>query len=95
MLGRPASVVSVQIEMMHLAAAAEARVIEPDGPIDPERWGPVRDGATAIGPMGPVCGFLNLGFKYEDRPTDCMARISVAALWEVRRERLNAPPVKV
>jgi len=95
-LARAEAVVSVQTGTMHLAAAVGAPVIGLHGPTNPKRWGPLGPRATAIGPVGTGCGFLDLGFEYEGQPGDCMARISVGVVWEALRGQLAVPaPIDV
>lgn len=70
-------VVSVNTGVMHLAAILGAPTFSLNGPTNNERWGPVGPKAIGIQSKGKGCGYLNLGFEFKNKPTDCMARISV------------------
>ena len=70
-------VVSVNTGVMHLAAATGARTIALNGPTSARRWGPIGPEVVCVESDLPGCGFLNLGFEYDGRRTDCMHGISV------------------
>jgi ADP-heptose:LPS heptosyltransferase len=70
-------VVSVNTGIMHLAAAVGAPTVALNGPTSAKRWGPVGPRAVCVDSDLPGCGYLNLGFEYEGRRTDCMHGISV------------------
>jgi heptosyltransferase-3 len=77
LLGRSSCVVSVNTGVMHLAAAAGAPTVALNGPTSEARWGPVGERAISVNSELPGCGYLNLGFEYDGRRTDCMCGISV------------------
>ena len=73
-----AVVITVNTGTMHLAAALDKRMVALHGPTDPVRWGPLSEQAVVLGP-GPEAGgaYLNLGFEYPRKVTDCMTHIGV------------------
>lgn len=75
-------VVSVNTGVMHLAAAAGAPTVALNGPTSEARWGPVGERAVSVNSELPGCGYLNLGFEYDGRRTDCMRGISVERVVE-------------
>lgn len=77
LLRRASCVVSVNTGVMHLAAAAGAPTVALNGPTSEARWGPVGARAMSVNSDLPGCGYLNLGFEYDGRRTDCMCGISV------------------
>jgi heptosyltransferase III len=77
LLHRSSCVVSVNTGVMHLAAAAGAPTVALNGPTSEARWGPVGARAVSVNSELPGCGYLNLGFEYDGRRTDCMCGISV------------------
>jgi heptosyltransferase III len=77
LLHRASCVVSVNTGVMHLAAAAGAPTVALNGPTSEARWGPVGERAVSVNSELPGCGYLNLGFEYDGRRTDCMCGISV------------------
>ena len=96
-LGRAAAVVSVNTGIMHLAALLGAPVVALHGPTNANRWGPVGSTAAVVGP-GPESGggFLNLGFEYPRFPPDCMGQISVMAVAQPLKSKLDSiPPTAV
>jgi heptosyltransferase III len=76
-LAGASAVVSVNTGVMHLAAAAGAPTIALNGPTSATRWGPVGANVVCVDSELPGCGYLNLGFEYDGRRTDCMRGISV------------------
>ncbi len=70
-------VISVNTGVMHLAAIVGARVVCLSGPTNNARWGPIGPHVAGIQAPGPGCGYLNLGFEFDGRATDCMERITV------------------
>jgi ADP-heptose:LPS heptosyltransferase len=70
-------VVSVNTGVMHLAAAVGAPTVALNGPTNEVRWGPVGARAVSVNSDLPGCGYLNLGFEYEQGRVDCMQGISV------------------
>jgi heptosyltransferase-3 len=70
------AVVSVQTGIMHLAAAAGARVVGLHGPTSPLRWGPIGANATAVTPQCGCAPCLSLGFEYKCEDGKCMGTIS-------------------
>jgi heptosyltransferase I len=80
-LARTCSVaVSVNTGVMHLAAIAGAPTVGLNGPSNAARWGPIGSRVISLSSAYDGCGFLNLGFEYEGRRTDCMLGISVDAV---------------
>lgn len=77
LLHRASCVVSVNTGVMHLAAAVGAPTVALNGPTSERRWGPVGQRAVSVNSELAGCGYLNLGFEYEGRRTDCMCGISV------------------
>lgn len=73
-------VISVNTGVMHLAAAVGAHVVGLQGPTSSRRWGPLGENSRAVDSRLPSCGYLNLGWEYEGRRTDCMSGISVDAV---------------
>jgi ADP-heptose:LPS heptosyltransferase len=70
-------VVSVNTGVMHLAAIAGAPTIGLSGPTSDLRWGPLGPRAIGLQSQGTDCGYLNFGFEFDGRPTDCMEQIGV------------------
>jgi ADP-heptose:LPS heptosyltransferase len=70
-------VVSVNTGVMHIAAAIGAPTVALNGPTNELRWGPVGARAVSVNSDFPGCGYLNLGFEYDEGPADCMQGISV------------------
>jgi len=70
------AVVSVNTGIMHLAAAVGSAVVAINGPTSALRWGPLGDRAVSVNTDLPGCGYLNLGFEYENQREDCMALIT-------------------
>jgi heptosyltransferase III len=87
-LRRARLVVSVNTGVMHLAAIAGAATVAINGPNRNGRWGPVGPRAVGVEAPGEGCGYLHLGFEFDDRATDCMERTTVdrvyAAVEELR-----------
>ena len=75
-LDRARCVVSVNTGVMHLAAAAGTWTIALNGPTNSSRWGPIGPRTVNIDSELHGCGFLNLGFEYDGRRTDCMGGIT-------------------
>ena len=80
-------VVSVNTGLMHLAAAAGAPTVALNGPTSSLRWGPIGPDVICVDSDLPGCGYLNLGFEYEGRRTDCMSGISVDRVAAATLER--------
>ncbi|HVE69584.1 MAG TPA: glycosyltransferase family 9 protein [Solirubrobacteraceae bacterium] len=85
-LARAHCVVSVNTGVMHLAAATGVPTVGLNGPTSALRWGPVGPRAVSVDSDLPGCGFLNLGFEYDGRRTDCMSGISVDRVMAAARE---------
>ena len=83
-------VVSVNTGVMHLAAAVGVPTIALNGPTSSLRWGPIGPDVVCIDSDLPGCGFLDLGFEYDDRRTDCMNGISVDRVAAAAVERARA-----
>jgi ADP-heptose:LPS heptosyltransferase len=83
-------VVSVNTGLMHLAAAAGAPTVGLNGPTSARRWGPIGPKAVCVDSDLPGCGYLNLGFEYDGRRTDCMRGISVDRVASATLELANA-----
>ena len=82
-------VVSVNTGVMHLAAAVGAPTIALNGPTSSARWGPVGPRAVCVDSELPGCGYLDLGFEYDGRRTDCMQGIAVDAVASAVLEQLR------
>jgi heptosyltransferase-3 len=80
-------VVSVNTGVMHLAAATGIPTVALNGPTSSLRWGPIGPNVACIDSDLPGCGFLNLGFEYDGRRTDCMRGISVDRVADATLER--------
>ena len=76
-LRRARLVVSVNTGVMHLAAISGAPTVAINGPNRNGRWGPVGPRAVGVEAPGEGCGYLHLGFEFDDRATDCMERTTV------------------
>jgi heptosyltransferase-3 len=75
-------VVSVNTGVMHLAATVGAPTVALNGPTSELRWGPIGPRAVSVNSGRPGCGYLNLGFEYDQGRTDCMEGISVERVVE-------------
>ena len=75
-------VVSVNTGVMHLAAAVGAPTVALNGPTSELRWGPIGARVVSVNSSLPECGYLNFGWEYRGRRTDCMLGISVAEVLE-------------
>ncbi|HET9103116.1 MAG TPA: glycosyltransferase family 9 protein [Solirubrobacteraceae bacterium] len=89
-LARARCVVSVNTGLMHLAAAVGAPTIALNGPTSAARWGPVGERVVCVDSELPGCGFLNLGFEYDGRRTDCMSGIAVERVAEATLREAHA-----
>lgn len=69
-------VLSVNTGAMHVAAAVGAPTIGLHGPTSAMRWGPVGPRTLAVSSRYDGSGFLNLGWEYDGRRTDCMEGIA-------------------
>jgi ADP-heptose:LPS heptosyltransferase len=76
-LRRARLVVSVNTGVMHLAAIAGAPTLAINGPNRNGRWGPIGPQAIGVEAPGEGCGYLHLGFNFDNNPTDCMQRTTV------------------
>lgn len=85
-LARARCVVSVNTGVMHMAAATGAPTVGLNGPTSSLRWGAIGPRAVSVDSELPGCGYLNLGFEYEGRRTDCMQGISVDRVAEAALE---------
>jgi heptosyltransferase I len=85
-----AAVVSVNTGTMHLAAAAGATVVALNGPTSAARWGPVGERVVSASAEGPGCGYLNLGFEYDNQREDCMALIKPERVFSLLQKMLDA-----
>lgn len=88
-LAQARCVVSVNTGVMHLAAAVGAPTIALNGPTSSRRWGPIGPDVVCIDSDLPGCGYLNLGFEYDGRRTDCMQGISVSRVAAAALERAS------
>ncbi len=80
-------VVSVNTGVMHLAAGVGVPTIALNGPTSSLRWGPIGPDVVCIDSPLPGCGYLDLGFEYENQRTDCMHGIPVDQVATVALER--------
>ena len=90
LIGSASCVVSVNTGLMHLAAAAGVPTVGLNGPTSAKRWGPIGPNAICIDSDLPGCGYLNLGFEYDGKRTDCMRGISVDRVTSAALELANA-----
>lgn len=84
-LARASSAICVNTGIMHLAALLGVPLVGLHGPTSRRRWGPLGACAVALAPSGADCEFLNLGFEYQNRPIDCMQRITVDEVFSAWR----------
>ncbi len=84
-----AAVVSVNTGTMHLAAAVGGAVLALNGPVPARRWGPVGERAVSVDSEEEGCGYLNLGFEYENQREDCMALIKPERVFLLLKEMLD------
>ncbi len=85
-----AAVVSVNTGIMHLAAAVGGAVLALNGPVPARRWGPLGETAVSVDSEAEGCGYLNLGFEYENQREDCMALIRPERVFLLLKEMLNS-----
>ncbi len=88
-LRRARLVVSVNTGVMHLAAIAGAPTVSINGPNRNGRWGPFGPHAIGVEAPGPGCGYLHLGFNFDNQPTDCMERTTVDYVYAAACELLQ------
>ena len=84
-----AGVVSVNTGIMHLAAAVGGTVLALNGPVPARRWGPVGERAVSIDSEVEGCGYLNLGFEYENQREDCMALIEPERVFSLLKKMMS------
>lgn len=68
-------VVSVNTGVMHIASALNVPLIVLNGPTSSTRWGPLSPNSINVNAPLAGCGYLNLGFEYQDS-LRCMESIS-------------------
>jgi ADP-heptose:LPS heptosyltransferase len=90
LIGSANCVVSVNTGLMHLAAAVGVPTVGLNGPTSAKRWGPIGPNVVCINSDLPGCGYLNLGFEYDGKRTDCMRGISVDRVVSATLELANA-----
>jgi ADP-heptose:LPS heptosyltransferase len=90
LIGSASCVVSVNTGLMHLAAAAGVPTVGLNGPTSAKRWGPIGPKAVCDDTDLPDSGYLNLGFEYDGRRTDCMRGISVDRVTSAALELADA-----
>lgn len=73
-------VVSVNTGVMHLAGLVGAKTVSLEGPVPPNRWGPVGPRVRSVVTTLPNSGYLDLGFEYAGQRLDCMTGVSVDAV---------------
>jgi heptosyltransferase I len=88
-LREAAAVVSVNTGIMHLAAAVGATVLALNGPVPARRWGPVGEKTLSVDSEAEGCGYLNLGFEYDNQREDCMALIRPERVFLLLKEILE------
>jgi ADP-heptose:LPS heptosyltransferase len=71
------AVVSVNTGVMHLAGQVGARTVSLEGPTAAARWRPLGSRVVPVETRTPGCGYLQLGWEYAGRRTDCMLGIEV------------------
>ncbi len=93
LLSQAAGVVSVNTGVMHLAAAAGARLVALNGPSNVKRWGPLSDHAINLCPEGFEHGYLYLGYEYPRDAPNCMVGIRPGAVFDALRSVMgnNSP----
>lgn len=79
-LARSSAVISVNTGVMHLASMLGVPTVSLEGPVPPERWGPIGPKARSVVTALPQCGYLDLGFEYGGQRLDCMQGVSVEAV---------------
>jgi lipopolysaccharide heptosyltransferase III len=89
-----AFLVTVNTGVMHIGAAVDARVIALNGPTSAVRWGPLGSRSISVNSRASGCGFLNLGFEYENQRLDCMELIPPAEVMEAVKRVLGQNPVE-
>ena len=89
-LKNAAAVVSVNTGIVHLAAAVGAPVVSLNGPTSAIRWGPIGPRAVSVNADAQGCGYLDLGFEYENHRQDCMASIKPERVWAALMELLGS-----
>jgi heptosyltransferase III len=89
-LARSSGLVAVNTGVVHIAAALGVPVVAINGPTSSLRWGPVGERSASVDSEFADCGYLNLGFEYRGRRTDCMEGVPVARVLE-RTLELIAP----
>jgi len=82
-------VVSVNTGVAHIAAATGVPTLTLNGPTSARRWGPIGERATSIDSTLDGCGFLNLGWEFAGRRSDCMEGISTEAVLEAVLDALK------
>jgi ADP-heptose:LPS heptosyltransferase len=82
-------VVSVNTGVMHMAAAAGVPTVALNGPTAGLRWGPVGERSASLDSPLPGCGYLNFGWEYDGKRTDCMQGIEVEAVLEAALELIG------
>jgi lipopolysaccharide heptosyltransferase III len=93
-LGNAAAVVSVNTGIVHLAAAVGAPIISLNGPTSATRWGPLGPRAISVNAEAQGCGYLNLGFEYENQRENCMSSIRPERVFLALRELLQETVVR-
>jgi ADP-heptose:LPS heptosyltransferase len=78
LLARGSGLVSVNTGVVHIGAAASVPTVAINGPTSSRRWGPLGPHSASVDSEHTGCGYLNLGFEYAGRRTDCMDGVSVA-----------------
>jgi heptosyltransferase III len=82
LLAGSSGLVSVNTGVVHIASAAGVPTLVINGPTSSRRWGPVGERSASVDSEYADCGYLNLGFEYAGRRTDCMDGVSVARVLE-------------
>ena len=94
LLARSRAVVSVNTGVMHLASMLGVPTVSLEGPVPPERWGPIGPNVRSVVTTLPQCGYLDLGFEYGGQRLDCMQGVSVEAVARAVAEFLPRRSVK-
>jgi heptosyltransferase I len=81
--------VSVNTGVMHLSAILGVPTISINGPNRNGRWGPVGAHVAGVESPGEGCGYLHLGFESKGKPTDCMKRITVDAVFAAAKDLMS------
>lgn len=89
LIRRAELVISVNTGIMHMAAVVGTPVISLEGPVAPQRWGPVGEHTASVVSKHPGAGYLYLGWEYEGAPAGTMDGVEVDAVLQAVRAMLD------